>query len=80
MDVPNGQVGTLHIPSQAQREEALRVQGMQVRTNAANMATQMLSGRGSSQHTWASWAVLLEGYIRDGFDADHPAPPVRTRA
>ncbi len=57
------QSGMVRIPSQAERDEVVKVQGMQVRTNAANFATQLFAGKAPSPQTWSSIAKVIELYI-----------------
>jgi len=72
---PGGQV---RIPSEAEREQVARVQGMQVRTEAARMATALLAQRQTSQTVWDKWTAHIEHYIQEGHGAG--ATPVRTGA
>ena len=80
--IPNGQgqVVQHQIVTQAQRDEIDRVQGMQVRTQAANIAAAMFHTNRPMPSTWLKWVQMIEGYIRGEVPADRPAPPVRTRA
>jgi hypothetical protein len=62
--------GQVRIPSEAEKAEVAKVQGMQVRTQAANMATHLLAARQTSQQVWSKWAIHIETYIKDGYGAD----------
>ena len=80
--IPNGggQVVQHPILTPAQRDEIERVQGMQVRTEAAKIAAAMFRTNRPMPSTWLRWAQMIEGYIRGEVTADRPAPPVRTGA
>ena len=67
--------------TEAQKQEILRVQGMQVRTEAARQATQLVAAGTGPGETWLKVAELIEDYIR-GSDPDaapgarlHPGEP-----
>ena len=72
--------GMVRIPSEDEKREIARVQGMQVRTNAASMACSMLQHRQTSPATWARWAATIERYIMEGAGSDDAAPPILSRA
>jgi len=57
------QTGIVRVPSQAERDEVAKVQGVQVRTNAAGFATQLFAGKAPSPQTWSSIAKVIELYI-----------------
>ena len=80
--IPNGggQVVQHPILTPAQRDEIERVQGMQVRTQAAIIAGNMFRTNRPLPSTWLKWAQMIEGYIKGEVTADSPAPPVRTGA
>jgi len=65
-----------HVPSQAEREEVYKVQVMQVRTQAAGLATAMLANKGRTRETWDMWAEHIEHYIWQGVDHGDAAAPV----
>jgi hypothetical protein len=77
--MPNGagQVMQRKIVTQEERDQMLQVQAMQVRTNAANLASQMLQHRQTSLANWTKWAEHIAKYIWEGVSADGPAAPVR---
>lgn len=60
-----GQLQAHPVPTQAQVEEVRRVQGLQIRTNAANMATNLLQGTSPTMSEWTMWARGIEAYIVD---------------
>lgn len=70
----------VRVPSQAEMDEVRRVQGMQVRTHAAEMATKLLAGKAPRMTEWWSVARAVELYIQDGSGTDDPPAPVRTGA
>lgn len=73
----NPMSGQVRIPSEYEKSEVARVQGMQVRTQAAALATQLLAQRQTSATTWDKWAYHIETYIKDGYGADFA--PLRPR-
>ena len=58
-----GPSGMVRIPSSAEQEEVKRVQGMQVRTNAANLASMLLQGKDFTPPGWTELAKVIELYI-----------------
>lgn len=72
--------GMVRIPSDAERMEILRIQGMQVRTQAASMASAMLQHRQTSVAVWTKWAKAIEAYIQGGGDRGNPSASVLPRA
>jgi hypothetical protein len=80
--IPNGQGGVVQHPilTTSQRDEIDKVQGMQVRTQAAIITASMFRTNRPLPSTWLRWAQMVEGYIRGEVPADRPAPPLRTRA
>ena len=52
------------IPSQAQRDEVVMVRNMQVRTQAADMATKLLAGKAPQMRQWRTVAETIERYIQ----------------
>lgn len=58
-----GGLRTVPIPSEAQRQEVARVQGMQVRTNAANLATEICKGQALDVTDWLEWAETITRFI-----------------
>lgn len=78
---PNGlQVTQQPILSPDQRAELARVQGMQVRTQAAQIAGMVLQHQKTSEARWAKFARVIEAYIRGELPADSPATPLRAGA
>ena len=53
-------------PTSDQKAEAARVEGLQVRTNVASLATQMLAARGATEDEWVAFARIIETFIRAG--------------
>lgn len=51
------------MPSQAQRDEVARVQGMQVRTNAVTLAVQLLANQDDGLMKLINTAKSIEEYI-----------------
>ena len=58
--------GLVAVPSPEQRKEIERVQGMQVRTNAVQIAGQVMAGRGVDADELLSLAAAVAAYIVDG--------------
>lgn len=78
---PNGlQVSQQPILTPDQRAELARVQGMQVRTNAAQMASMVLQHQKTSEARWVKFARVIEAYIRGDIPADSPVTPLRAGA
>lgn len=65
----------VRIPSEEERREIKRVQGLQVRTNAADMATKLLAGKDPTMAKWTSVAKTIELYITT--DDSRDAGPAR---
>jgi hypothetical protein len=61
------------IVTAAQLEEAEKVRGMQVRTQAAMFATQLLAGKAPSMDRYLKVAIVIENYI-----LGRPQPEVPT--
>jgi len=68
--------GMVNVPSPAQVEEAKKVMGMNVRTNAANMATQLMAGQPVRLDRWWAVAKGIEEFIKGGSFEDAPAARV----
>ena len=66
--------GIMRVPSQAERDEVDLVRGLQIRTQAADMATKLLAGKAPNPTTWLLRAKMIEDYIRGGA-SDGPAHP-----
>lgn len=65
----------VRMPSQAEIDEVRRVQGLQIRTNAADQATKLLAGKAPTMTEWWSVAKAIELYILgEGPTSDSPAP------
>ena len=75
---PGGQVR--RVPSEEERREVERINGMQVRTQAASLACAMLQHRQTSTAVWGRWAREIERYITEGRISGDPAPSVLPRA
>lgn len=75
---PNG--GMMRVPSDEEKREVLKVQGMQVRTQAASMASAMLQHRQTSVSVWSKWAKHIEAYIRGEVPVGDAATPVLPRS
>lgn len=65
----------VRIPSAEERAEIRRLQGLQVRTNAADMATKLLAGKDPTMGKWTSVAKTIELYITT--DEANGAGPAR---
>ncbi len=74
-----GQMGRIPILTQAQKDEIERVQGMQVRTQAANIASLVLQHQRTSEARWLQFASCVEKYIKGELSADRLAPSLRGR-
>lgn len=68
--------GVMRVPSEAERAEARRVLELQVRAQAASLATQLLAQRQTSLAVWDKWVGHIQFYILEGDNAG--VPPVRT--
>ena len=66
------------MPTEAERAEVMRVQMMQVRTQAANLASVLLQHRQTSLAVWDKWAVHIETYIMGDNPDDRTSASVRT--
>jgi hypothetical protein len=64
------------VATDQERQAAAHQLAMNVRTNAANMATQLLCRRQTSPATWSKWAEHIATYIWQGVDHGDSAPPV----
>jgi hypothetical protein len=56
----------MRLPSESEKREVERVHGLNIRTNAANLATALVKERGNSMSDWLAAARVIENYIRDG--------------
>jgi hypothetical protein len=56
----------MRILSESEKREVERVHGLNIRTNAANLATALVKERGNSMSDWLAAARVIENYIRDG--------------
>ena len=56
------------IVTEEQRREVAKVQGMQVRTQAAMLATELCKGKALDATDWLEWADTVERFIT-GADA-----------
>lgn len=74
-----GQMVQMPIMTPAQRDELERVQGMQIRTQAANMASLVLQHQHTSEARWVKFATAIEAFIRGEKVADAVAAPLRAR-
>lgn len=75
---PPGMVpaGVMRVPSQEERDEVKRVQGLQVRTAAAQMATTILANERPGAAEWTALAKVIEEYIWGHDFAGDAAAPV----
>lgn len=71
--------GMVRLPSEDEKRELLKVQGMQVRTQAASMASAMLQHRQTTPTVWLKWAKHIEAYITEGADGGDTPSPVLSR-
>ena len=62
------------------KAEIMRVQDMQVRTQAANLASLVLQHQKTSEARWVKFARVIEAYIRGELPADGPVTPLRAGA
>lgn len=74
LGAPQAQV---RVPSQAELDEVRRVQGLQVRTNAADQATKLLAGKAPRMTEWHMVAKAIELYIWGEATPSDPPAPVR---
>lgn len=74
-----GQIAQVPILTQAQKDELARVQDMQVRTQAANIASLVLQHQRTSEARWLQFASCVEKYIKGELIADRLAPSLRGR-
>lgn len=74
---PPGMVpaGVMRVPSQEERDEVKRVQGLQVRTAAAQVATTVLANERLEATEWTALAKVIEAYIWG--EAEASAGPAR---
>jgi hypothetical protein len=56
----------MRILSESEKQEIERVHGLNIRTNAANLATALVKDRGNSMSDWLAAARVIANYIRDG--------------
>lgn len=52
------------VPTQAERDELAKLQGWQLRTNAATIAGTMLEGQAPTAQAFCALAAVVEDYIR----------------
>jgi hypothetical protein len=67
----------MRVPSPAEKAEVERVRDMQVRRDAAGMATTLLAQRQTSQSVWGKWVRYIEAYILTGELSGDPVAPVQ---
>jgi hypothetical protein len=60
---PMGALAAVRVPSQAERDEVARVQRLQVRTNAAALATQLLASHAPDLEEWIRAAQVIARFI-----------------
>jgi hypothetical protein len=75
-----GQIARVPIMTQAQKDELARVNGLQIRTNAANLAAVVLQNQRTSEARFVKFARHIELYIRGELPANGAATPVRSGA
>lgn len=58
-----GGMSQVRVPSKAELDEVRRVQGLQIRTAAADQATKLLAGKAPKMSEWQAVASAIEHYI-----------------